>query len=207
MTFPNDFQLEQVDAVFAGTKIKRLVLPHSIRKIDDVFKGLLVNIILNNEHFKSNEEGTAILSQDGKELISVSKAISSFVIPFGVRVIKRRAFSKSIIKGVLIIPSSEEVIEEEAFIDCATIRVIEFAEGSRLRSLAFNSFFVLHNLIINNENFVKREDVVVISLNPRGIVFVPKELTEIEIDPGVEVIYSRVFSCKESRAFAFQRGL
>lgn len=96
--------------------IRLLFLPHSVRKIDDAFNLHFAKIFINNEQFKSNEEGTAIFSQDGKELVSVSKEISSFVTSFGVRVIKRRSFSKSMINGLLTIRSSVEVIEEEAVI-------------------------------------------------------------------------------------------
>lgn len=84
-----------------------------------------------------------------------------------------------------------------AFINCFDLKNIIFAPGSRLKSLAYNSFCCLDNLIINNENFVRREDGVVISLNPPGIVFVPKHLTEFDVGSDVEVIYSNAF-CESS---------
>lgn len=116
-----------------------------------------------------------------------------FEIPNCVSVIKKRAFVDSSVSK-LIIPPSIEVIEDEIFHSIPySIVTIEFSAGSRLKYLGLNSLPNLNNLIINNENFVTLDNGVVMSLEPRGIVFVPRDLTELEIDPDVEVIYSYAF--------------
>lgn len=72
--------------------------------------------------------------------------------------------------------------------------MIGLATGSMPSSLNFKAFAKKpESLIINNENFVTTENDVVMSLNPRGIVFVPSKLTELKIDMNVEVIYMRAF--------------
>lgn len=45
------------------------------------------------------------------------------------------------------------------------------------------------------------------SLNPRGIVFVPKHLNEIEIESGVEVIYSYAFFESNIKNLSLPRSL
>lgn len=200
LIFPNDSQLEEIiEAPFCYTVIKHLSLPPSIRKFEGFSSDMneLRSVYVNNDLFKSNEQGIAIYSKDGSELVCIIKALRRFIIPEGVRVIKSSAFSNSRIYNRLFIPASVETIEKMAFNNCFDLKNIIFAPGSRLKSLAYNSFCCLDNLIINNENFVRREDDVVISLNPPGIVFVPKHLTEFDVGSDVEVIYSNAF-CESS---------
>lgn len=194
--FPLDSQLEIIENAFPYTNIKRLFLPNSVREIDDVANSSLQSIQIFNDHFRTNEEETAIFSNDKKELISVLKSLDRFEIPEGTRVIKKNAFKCSIIKEKLFIPDSIEVIEEKAFESCSYLKVIEFSPNSRLKNLAFDSLSRLDDLIINNENFIKLENGVVMSMNPKGIVFVPKALKIIELDSDIEMIYSNAF--KES---------
>lgn len=148
---------------------------------------------MNNDYYKSNDEKTAIFSKDGTELVDVIYTKNFFEIPDGVRVIKRKALSSANIPNRLIIPASVEVIEKEALDTNFLAHIIEFQSGSRLKYLAYDAVYSYYDdIIINNENFIKMENGVVMSLNPKGIVFVPRELTEIET-LGVEVIYSRAF--------------
>lgn len=122
--------------------------------------------------------------------------LKKFEIPKNVRVIKKHAFSSSKVSGTLLIPSSVEIIEDKAFNHNDYIRVIEFESGSRLKSLGYSSFLIfgLNDLIINNENFIKRDDGVVLALSPPGIVFVPRELEVFEIDSNIEDLYSFSFA-------------
>lgn len=101
----------------------------------------------------------------------MAKSLKEFDIPDNVRVIKRRAFYGTKIFDCLVIPSSVEVIEENTFFK-SFIRNIEFAEGSRWKPLTSNAFYRPEDLIINNENFIKSENKVIMSKNPRGIYFV-----------------------------------
>lgn len=88
---------------------------------------------------------------------------------------------------------SVEIIAERVF-DCSQ-SVSEFESGSRLRSLDFEAFVQKPKcLVISNENSIMIDDGVVVSLNPRGIVFVPKYL---DFDSNVEVIYSHAFEFSE----------
>lgn len=147
----------------------------------------LESVYVNSNFYASNREGTVIYSKDGTELVCIIKTLEHFEIPEGVKIIKTCAFYNSNISNRLIIPSSVEIIEDDAFFCCMKLKIIEFAPGSKLKSLGFRSLNILEDLII------KREDGVVISQNPPGIVFVPKHLTELEVDTDIESIYSYAF--------------
>lgn len=115
-----------------------------------------------------------------------------FEIPDSVRVIIKRVFACSFIH-VFNIPQFVEEIENGVFFNCFDKPEIIFSPGSKLKKLGFKAFDYLKPLRINNENFHTTESGVVMSNNPRGIVFVPKHLTSLTIDPGIEVIYSCEF--------------
>lgn len=195
VVFPPDSELERIESPFSCSKVKRLSLPPSVKEIIGVCYSMydLKEIYVNNDIFESNEEGTAIFTKDGSELISVINTLKDFEIPEGVRVIKKGALDIYLTNGHIVIPSSVEVIEEKVFSLTSSIESIEFSAGSKLKSLGFESLPRLRSLIINNENFITNESGVVMSMNPRGIVFVPRELTELEVDSDVEVIFSNAF--------------
>lgn len=134
----------------------------------------LESVFINNDLFKTNNEGTAILSQDGKELIYVISRLRSIEIPEGVYVVKRHAFLSSSINGRLEIPASVEIIEDYAWHCCYGLKVIEFENGSRLRSLRKVTLpRDLKQLIINNEHFKTKSDRSVICIDTQEEVFVP----------------------------------
>lgn len=207
--FPRDSQLELIESPFQLTNIKHLSLPSSIRKIIDIQNGMdkLESVYIKNDLYESNEEGRVIMSKDGRNLVSVINRHEQFEIPKSVVVIKNGSFTGSNIGTKLVIPRTVEVIEEHAFEYCQCLKVIEFCAGSRLRSLGLNSLPSLDGLIINNKNFSTLNNGVVISHSPRGIIHVPKELTEIKIDPNVEVIFSYAFTNSNLAVLNFPKSL
>lgn len=207
--FPKDSQLEKLETSFFMTSIRNLSLPPSIREIGNICYKMekLESIFISNDLFQSNEEGTAIFSRDGSDLISVLHNVRHFVFPEGVRVIKKKAFYKSSISGKLLIPPSVEIIGKKAFFECYNLFSVVFADGSRLKSLAFNAFSRLSELVINNKNFITMENGVIMSMNPRGIVFVPSHLDKLKIDQSVEVIFSCAFYYTEIRDIVLPKSL
>lgn len=207
--FPHDSILEIIEDSFRYTSIKHLVLPQSIRQINNACYEMtsLESIYIKNDIYESNIEKTAVYSKDGKELVCVINALEDFKIPKNVRVIKHKAFFGSMISGTLIIPASVEVIEDEAFILCKKLEIIEFEKGSKLKSIGNNALCKLNDLIINNNNFIKRDDGVVMSLDPPGIVFVPEKLNELDVEKNLEIIYSNAFSKSNIRCLTLPRSL
>lgn len=209
VVFPKDSQLEKLDEAFSITKIKRLYLPPSIRELTSpgFETPYLEYIYIKNDLYASNNDGTAIYSKDGSELIFILNKLKTFEIPEGVRVIKKTAFDSSKIFGSLFIPASVEVIEDEAFLFCDDLDTIVFSEGSRLRSIGINTFTELEDLILDNENFVMSENGVIISQNPKGIVFFPEKITNYEMEPDIEIIYSNAFALCPIQNFCFPKSL
>lgn len=214
VSFPKDSQLERIENIFSLTKVRSLFLPPSVKEIayvhkgmeisrTDIEKGVHLSIHVDNEFYKSNQEGTMILSGDGSELVYIDASVDNFKIPDGVRVLKKHFMSVSEKFGNLIIPASVEVIENRAFDEFCYVsnNVIEFEPGSKLKSIGPNSFPELYDLIINNKHFVKHESGSVVSLNPLGIVFASKSYfwytTTVSIDHYINTIHSYSFShCK-----------
>lgn len=177
--FPADSQLEVIEEVFMFTAIKNLSIPPSIKEIFNVSHEMkeLEKIYVKNDLFESNEDGSVIFSKDGSEMICAIKNLKSLEIPDGVRVIRQRAFLNSMVNGKLVIPTSVEIIENEAFRHCK-LKVIEFSEGSRLKSIGIHAFPVLEKLKINNGNFITRKDGMVSSCCPKALIFIPKYMIE-----------------------------
>lgn len=207
--FPADSELERIENAFEFTYIEHLVLPKSVREIESVQNDMihLKSIHINNEFFASNKEGTVVLSKDGSELVCVLHMEKRFEIPDGIRVIKKGALQDNRFHKVLLIPASVEVIEDGAFPSYMSYDAVEFAEGSRLKTLGFKALPNTRSLVLNNENFATMKNGVVMSMNPRGIVFVPNSLTELEIDPDIEVIYSYAFYQSNIKTLSFPKSL
>lgn len=212
---PLNSQLEEIGhSAFFVTKITNLNLPKTLKRIGSFLGGMneLVNVKLNNDLFISND--CVIYSKDMTELISMCSNKTEFEIPKTVRIIKKGAFMHSHITS-LDIPESVEIIDQSAF-EVSNLRTIRFAENSNLKQICSHAFYgtevvsmifprSLQSLDLNslnsnvkqlkimNENFFTDSRGIVYSRNPNGIVFVPRRLTSISIDPNLEVIYGGAF--------------
>lgn len=205
VSFPDDSQLERIDEAFSFTKIKQFSFPPSVREIHKIGESMekLKSIYVKNDLYESNKEGTAIFTKDRNELIFVINSAKYFEIPDGVRVLRKLSLNEV---NYYYIPASVEVVEKRTF-NYQDPNII-FSYGSRLRYLDFKAFeYRPKSLIINNENFVTKQNHVVISLNPHGIVFVPDHLEELEVDPNVEVIYAHAFEKSKIKRLHFTKSL
>lgn len=207
VTFPNDSQLEIIESPFPNTGIKALSLPSSVREIFNITHRMeeLESIYINNDLFRSNDARNAIFSSDGSELVCVIQKLKNFKIPENVKVIKKQAFSYSMI-AELTIPGSVETIEDETFRYCEELKTI-IIEGNGLKSLSCSALNNLDELIINNDFYIKRDDGVIMSSDGKEIVFVPKKLTELVIDSNVEAIYSYAFAGSNIKSLKLPKSL
>lgn len=146
--------------------MKHLELPSSVREITCVTQEMykLDSIYIDNEFYRSNDEGTAIYTRDGSELICVNYKVIKFEIPYGTRVIKKSAFCGKI-SGNLLIPSTVENIEKGAFFYCDELKDIEFVEITKMRLCGSSEIQKLENLTVNIDNFIEMENGVVILKN------------------------------------------
>lgn len=209
ITFPIDSKLEIIEDAFGMTGIKDLDLPASVKSIEGVCFRMekLSSIHVKNELFESDINRKMITSKDGSELYGVAGSFELSEIPESIKVIKKKSLSSSSIPDELIIPSNVEVIEDRFCDDRAEFKKLIFEEGSQLKSLGFHRLATFNSITINNEHFTTRENGVVVSNNPIGIVFVPKDLVELDIDFDVEIVYSKAFNgCKIER-LSFPKSL
>lgn len=202
--FPNDSQLEEIYSPFNETFITKLELPSSLKIIDSIFQGMyaLESVTISNELFESEETNKVIYSKDGSQLIAAIPSIGEFIIPQNVKIIKKGALYYSGIKQI-VIPSSVETIEDES-IFC---KKVIFEEGTKIKYIHPRAFHGLEKLIIDCPKYKTRENGVVIANNPKGIVFVPRSLHSIEIDPDVEEIHSEAFYYTKIEKISFPSSL
>lgn len=203
--FQHESRLEEIYWPFTYTKIEKLYLPSSVKRIVNVVKEMfsLESVHISNNYFQSTDDGTAIYSKDGNDLVCVLSWLKQIQISQGTKVIKEKAIDCMNMDD-LIIPASVEVIEANAI----SVWNVRFEEGTRIRSIDFNAFSArLTSLQVNNSNFRTSGKGVVTSINPRGIVFVPRNLKEIEIDQELEVIYSYAFFYSKIKNITFPPSL
>lgn len=205
VSFPPDSQLERIEAAFPKTSIQSIALPSSIKEIDNFsFKmEKLKSVRVFNKLYRTNKERNAILSRDRKVLVCVLSSIKDIDIHDKVRVIKEKAFYGS--KAFLTIPASVEVIESKAFHlykGCA-----KFNEKSKLKTLACDArpYYGFHDL--NNRDFIRMENGVLMTHNPFGIVDLDRDRNEIEIEYFVEVIHSYAFVHTKLTYIKFPKSL
>lgn len=229
--FPPDSELEEIEDAFEGTSVKCLNLPPSVKKITRVTRGSSIEeITYDGPNFVI--ENNVIYSTDKTELISIIPLIEgSFRIPDGVKVIKEDAFNGCQISEV-IIPPTVEVIDTSAFCFCYSLEKVTFEQNSNLREIkgccfsnteikelklpssvqyidpaAFEKMEQIKKITISGANFRTNEQGIVYSMNPSGIVFVPRNVTRIEVPQDVEVIYSNSFTGTKIKELKFPATL
>ena len=109
---------------------KRIVVPESVEEIrlEDVSLYYLEEwqVAEGNAHFKTIDG--ILFSKDGTRLLSYPrrKALSSYVVPDGVRQIARCAFDRSELLRTVVIPSRVEKVGDYAFNECASLISVVF---------------------------------------------------------------------------------
>lgn len=90
---------------------------------------------ISNECFQSTEEGNAIYSKDGTELVCILWSLTSFNIPPGVKVTQKHFLFDTSLKEI-VVPASVEVVEKIS----TNIKHVMFEKGSILKSIDINTF-------------------------------------------------------------------
>ncbi len=128
------------DFSFAGTRISQLELGDKVLSLRSVsFAGMSINVTISNgnPNFKT-EDGTLILSKDGKRLVAITKDLATYNIPNSVQVIGNLAFYNRKNLKELTIPTNVKEISEGAF-DAAT-NLQKITIPSTIEKIAENAF-------------------------------------------------------------------
>ncbi len=140
--------------VFVNTSIKKLDIPAKVKNIyTNMFNGNVVDITISNENpnFKT-EDGTIILSKDGKKLVAVSKDLPTYNIPSSVEIIGENAFYARGNLKKIVIPESVKIIEREAFDYSQNLQKVEIQSGiESIGSRAFSRCNSLKEIIIDKK--------------------------------------------------------
>ena len=134
--------MEEIDGwLFSGTKIKSLHFGAKIKSIPTtVFsgvEGIDITISEENPNIKA-EEGTYILSKDGKGLIGVSKNLKTYNIPSSVDTIRSFAFYDRSNLNEIVLPIGIKGIGESAFDNSVNLKKVTIQ--SNIEGIAANAF-------------------------------------------------------------------
>ncbi len=146
--------LEKIDVyAFYRTSIKKLDIPAKVNSINGgSFIGPNIDLAISDENPNiKTEDGTIVLSKDGKRLITTSKNLETYNIPSSVEVICRTAFyTKDNLKEI-IIPENVKTIESGAF-DNSSLQKIEISSGIQsIGNSAFSRCNSLREIIIDKK--------------------------------------------------------
>ncbi len=133
--------LERLDGFsLDGIRISQLELGDKVAYLGtSSFGGAQINVTISNgnPNFKT-EDGTLILSKDGKKLIATTKNLATYNIPNSVQVIGNSAFYNRNNLKELTIPTNVKEISEGAF-DAAT-NLQKITIPSTIEKIAGNAF-------------------------------------------------------------------
>ncbi len=147
--------LEEIgEFVFYRTKITNLKLGAKVKSITtSTFTGKDINITISNENLNfKTEDGTLILSQDGKRLVAVSKNLSTYNIPSSVETIGKSSFYSETNLKEINLSENIKKIEASAFDACAGLEKIEIQSSiQEIQTAAFSRCNSLKEIILNKE--------------------------------------------------------
>ena len=139
---------------FYSTKVTKVEIPSKVNYIDGLIfvdETMNVTISADNPNFKC-EDGTVILSKDGKKIIAVSKDLEIYDIPITVETIGGTAFYYKKKLKEIIIPENVKTIERRAFMGSSNLNKVEIS--SNIESMAVDVFIEcnsLREIIINKK--------------------------------------------------------
>ncbi len=131
--------LERIESfAFAGARITQLYLGEKVNYLStSSFENVNVTISEDNPNFKT-EDGTIILSKDGKKIVAISKNLTTYDIPSSVETIGSMAFySKTNLKEITL-PKNIKNIENSAF--DYSINLQKVTIQSNIENIAANAF-------------------------------------------------------------------
>ncbi len=123
---------------FPGTKITQLYLGEKVNYLSaSAFGNVDVTISKDNPNFKT-EDGTIILSKDGKKLVAVTKNLTTYEIPSSVENIGPNAFySRNNLKEINL-PANIKDIQSNAFDYSTNLQKVTIQ--SNIENIATNAF-------------------------------------------------------------------
>ncbi len=132
--------------IFSKTKIINIEIPSKVEVIDcNIFANDTIDVTISadNPNFKC-EDGTSILSKDGKKLVAISKDIETYDIPPTVETIGEIAFYYKEKLKEIIIPENVKTIERKAFLRASKLNKVEIS--SNIESIEINAFLECNSL-------------------------------------------------------------
>ncbi len=141
-------------SAFNRTKITEIKIPSKVNHIDTgLFVGKLIDVTISadNLNFKC-EDGTSILSKDGKKLVAISKDIETYDIPNTVETIGQTAFYNRRKLKEIVIPQNIKTIEDRAFDNSTNLSKVEISSNiENISTYAFSRCNSLKGIIIDKK--------------------------------------------------------
>ncbi len=140
--------------IFSFAGIEQLHLPKKLNNVSTgCFSGANLTVSIDEENpYIKTEDGTTILSKDGKKLLATTKSLETYNIPSSVEIISNQTFySREKLINVKI-PEGIKTIGGQAFDACTYLEKVEIPAS--VEAIAGNAFSRCNNLrqiIINKE--------------------------------------------------------
>ncbi|MDR2511234.1 MAG: leucine-rich repeat domain-containing protein [Bacteroidales bacterium] len=142
------------------TSLSSVKIPSSVVNISNMtflyFRGDSITVSTENNHFAAYDGALYTLSsgRDGQydELIAVPLSKTTLNIPEGVKKICSNTLASNVINGdiaqieTLHLPSSVQIIDNKAFLECAKLKKVTINSPSQLDSIGSNAFAHCYNL-------------------------------------------------------------
>ncbi len=147
--------LERIENfAFSGTRITQLELGKKISTLSTaVFSGVSVTVTISEDNpYLKTEDGTIILSKDGKKLVAISKDLTTYEIPSSVEIIGINAFySRNNLKEINL-PANIKNIENSAFDAALNLQKVTIQSNiESIHAAAFSRCNSLKEIIIDKK--------------------------------------------------------
>ena len=217
-------------------KLKRIILPSTLKVIaEDAFYDCqsLEEIIISENVEQIGEAAFSdcvslkkvVLSNKIKKIesntFSYCTSLEEIVIPEGVEIIKYYAFDGCKNLKRIVLPSTLKEIAEDAFFDCSSLKEIYTYES--VKKKIKKSLNNIHHektpeiITIDDEKLVDSSDLIELEI-PKGTTILTKDIVEtifynnknlenIKIPSGIEIIEEDAFSGKDIKSIYISEGV
>ena len=148
ITIPSSVTSIGSSAFFNATALTSITIPASVETIGEqafIYSGVQTFTVGGGNSFKTDDNGYALLTYDGKELVAFAPSTTgAYTIPDGVTTLREYSFNYSLLTSV-VIPSTVTTIGEFTFGSSSALTSVTF-KGDTPPTIGANAFYSCRSL-------------------------------------------------------------